>query len=118
MLYPHIHSAVCHFFCGQLQFYISFPIVVNNQFVNSYRIAGKFGSLLFNYQIKNLPNLFPRVHVCTCVPHHQIEIANSVKNVVWGKATKFDDHQYFWLYTVYTIFVPLLFTTQIVVLYS
>ena len=41
--------------------------------------------------------------------------ANSVKYVVWGKAAKFDDHQYFQLYTVYTIFVPLLFTTQIVV---
>ena len=41
--------------------------------------------------------------------------ANSVKNVVWGKATKFDDRQYFRLYTVYTIFIPLLFTTQIIV---
>ena len=46
----------------------------------------------------------------------KLKSANSVKNVVWGKAAKFDDRQYFQLYTVYTIFVPLLFTTQIVVL--
>ena len=53
----------------------------------------------FNRQIK-IRLFFSRVHVHMAIPYHttKFKSANSVKNVVWGKTAKFNDHQYFRLY--------------------
>ena len=49
----------------------------------------------FNCQIK-IHLFFFRVHVHMAIPYHttKFKSTNSVKNVVWGKTAKFNDHQY------------------------
>ena len=44
-----------------------------------------------------------RVHIA--IPYHTatFKSVNSVKNVVWGKTTKFNDRQYFRLYSISTV---------------
>ena len=38
------------------------------------------------------------------IPYHtaKFKSANSAKNIIWGKTAKFNDRQYFWLYSMTT----------------
>ena len=51
---------------------------------NTVRIAGKFGGMPFNHQIK-IRQIFFRMHVRMAIPYHtaKLKSANSVKNIVY-----------------------------------
>ena len=48
--------------------------------------------------------IFFHMHIRMAIPYHNAKFksANSVKNVVWDQTAKLNDHQYFWLYGMFS----------------